>query len=159
MKRGEREDRYGESTGWVAEGGVQRESDRAREESNTCFGGGLNHSHEGSPSGFLWPIILFRLALSPLWPDSGPSLVCRYIFLAKTDSTARVSGELTGCTVVCCLSLLEHRGTFLWVFSSGGLLDLKNGKLVFSIFYSSRMQVLLASAIIFILKLSVHQEL
>ena len=61
----EREDKCGEITGrqGVAEGG---EGERQTRKSNACFGGGLRHCVGSVLLGFLWPIILLRLALAGL---------------------------------------------------------------------------------------------
>ena len=72
IKREKREDRQRKITsrlwwsgGRQAEKERYRDRERAREgESDMCFGGGLNHLHGAILLGFLWPNILFHLALN-----------------------------------------------------------------------------------------------
>lgn len=68
MQREEREGRGGGAQASSAGvGGVQRDRGRKSKggRGRTCSGGHLHHLYGGGPLGFLWPIILLRLALSP----------------------------------------------------------------------------------------------
>ena len=88
--------------------------------------------------GFLWPIILLHLALA--WHGALPCMHAH--LLAWMDSSTRISRKLTGCTVVWCYSFLYPLKNLSGVYSSGGLLDLKNEKQMVSIFDTIRMQLL-----------------
>ena len=74
-----------------------------QKESTMCFGGLLNHWYGGGPFGLP---LANHLALSGLESLSGltqgPPL-CAHALLAKMDSSAGVSGKLTGCTMGWCL--------------------------------------------------------
>ena len=104
IKREGREDRCGESIGWLQWWGREgeRETDRDRqtertreEERDMCFEGVLNQLCGAVLPGFLWPN---HLALSGLEPTSGltqdPPLCVHVHLLAKMDSSARVDGKL-----------------------------------------------------------------
>ena len=106
-------------------------------------------TYMGAVLGYLWPIILLCLTLSPylVWHRALPCVHAH--LLAKMDSSTRVSEELAEHIMVWSPS---PRILFAHV-SFGGLLDLKNEKYVVSLaFYPNRTQLLLAPAIIFILK-------
>ena len=90
----EREDKCGEITSrqGVAEGG---EGERQTRKSNACFGGGLRHLCGLSPSGLP---LANHLASSGFGRTQGPPLSAH--LLGRMDSSARVSGKLTGCAMV-----------------------------------------------------------
>ena len=74
----------------------RRNRDRAREEeSNTCYGGALNHLNEGSLS---WLPLANHLASSGFGLTLHPALTM--------DSSTRVSEKTTGSTMVWCPSFL-----------------------------------------------------
>jgi len=84
----------------AARGGGCGETDTERkrgrgEESNLCFGGPLNHSYRGGPSGL-------PLANHLAWSGSG---LTKGSALRMVFSTG-VSGKLTGCAMVWCPSFL-----------------------------------------------------
>ena len=76
-----------------------REKDREKEQERKrelhTFGDGLNHLDGGSPSRFP---MANHLALSGLGLTQGPGL--------RMDFSTRVSGKLTGCTIIWCPSFL-----------------------------------------------------
>lgn len=89
LKREEREDRFGESTGTSRlGGGMERERERDREkeqraQESKCFGGRLNHFYGSSPSQLP---LANHLVLSGFGLTKSP--LC--IFLARMDSSTRV---------------------------------------------------------------------
>lgn len=72
--------------------------------------------------------------------------------LAKADSSTRVSGKVTGWTAVWDPLLSDPEGAFLSLCHREGLFDLRNESVWSLFFYPSRTQLLLAPAVIFVLK-------
>ena len=138
IKREERGNRCGERAqagfGWGGQGGAEeRERERQREgerkeENDTSFGGGLNHSYGGSP--FELPLTNY-LASSGLMPTFGlsqgpPLCTCASFIQDGFQSKGLWEVDRMDRGLVPLLSLTPEEAFFK--FKELSFLDLKNGK-------------------------------
>ena len=95
----------------------------------------LNHLYGVFLLGFLWPVILLCLVLSPLFGLSQGPLMCTRASLSQDGFQRR------GLWLGWHHSLFDLQGAFLRMCSQEGVLDLENAKWVVS--YLGRVQLLL----------------